>query len=82
MPLAPPVSRPDPRAHLSDPRCNVGSLPPSRMHLRHPLSWFDPRAHVGWSGLYNQPLPPLQGTLPLVKIRPKIRVSSEKRIEL
>ena len=55
---APPVSHPAPRAHLSAPRCYVESPPPPRLHLCHPLSRFDPRAHVGRSGLYNQPLPP------------------------
>ena len=33
--------------------CNVGSPPPPRLHLRHSLSQFDPRAHVGPSWLYN-----------------------------
>ena len=40
------------RAHLSAPHCYVGSPPPPRLHLHRPLSWFDPRAHVGRFGLY------------------------------
>jgi hypothetical protein len=32
--------------------------PTPRLHLRHPSSQFDPRAHVPPSGLYNQVLPP------------------------
>ena len=32
--------------------CYVGSPPPPRLHLRYPLSQFDPRAHVGRFGLY------------------------------
>ena len=38
--------------NLSAPRCYVGSLLPPRLHLCRPLSWFDPRAHVGRSSLY------------------------------
>ena len=49
---APPVGRLAPRAHCQPLHHNVGSPPPPRMHLRHPLSRFDPRAHVGRSGLY------------------------------
>ena len=41
-----------PGAHLSAPRCYVSSPPSPKLHLRHPLSWFDPRAHVRRSSLY------------------------------
>ena len=34
------------------PPLNVGSPPAPRLHLRRPLSQFDPRAHIGRSGLY------------------------------
>ena len=36
------------------PPLNVGSPLPPRLHLRRPLSQFDPRAHVGRCGLYSQ----------------------------
>ena len=35
--------------------CYVGSPPPPRLHLRHSISWFDPRVHDGRSSLYKQP---------------------------
>ena len=50
--MPPPVSHPAPRAHQSAPRCYVGSPPPPMLHLRRPLSRFDPMAHVGRFGLY------------------------------
>ena len=56
---APPIGRPDPGAHCQPPHHNDSSPPPPRMHLRRPLSWFDPRAHIGRSSLYiPAPVPP------------------------
>ena len=50
---------PTPWAHMSALPSNVGSPPPPRLHLSHPLSRFDLRAHVGRSGLYiSAPAPP------------------------
>ena len=48
--------RPAPCGPTYQPRRYVGFPPPPRMHLRRCLSRFDPRAHVGPSGLYN-PIP-------------------------
>jgi hypothetical protein len=56
--LAPHVGRPAPYGPLVGPRRSVGSPPPPRLHLRRPLSRFDPRAHDGRSGLYISALPP------------------------
>ena len=57
---APPTGRLAPGAHCQPPCCNVGSPPPPRLHLRRPLSRFDPRAHVGRSGLYISAPAPLR----------------------
>ena len=51
--LAPLLGRPAPYEPTCQPHRYVGFLPPPRMHLHHCLSRFDPRAHVGPSGLYN-----------------------------
>ena len=49
-----PTYRPSAPRPTYQPLCqNVGSPPSPRLHLRHPLSWFDPRAHVGPFGLYK-----------------------------
>ena len=50
--MALPAGRSGPGPTCQPPRRNVGSPPPSRLHLRRPLSRFDPRAHVGRSSLY------------------------------
>ena len=50
-------------APMLAPHCYVGSPPPPRLHLRHPLSQFDPRAHDGYLGLYKQPCTPLPGAI-------------------
>ena len=49
---APPVGQPAHGTYLLVSASNVGSQPPLRSNLRHPLSWFDPRGHVGRFGLY------------------------------
>ena len=48
----PPVGHQVPWALMSTPPLNVGSPPPPRLHMCHPISQFDPRAHVGCFGLY------------------------------
>jgi len=58
--LAPPAGRLALGPTCQPPRCYVGSPPPPMMHLRHCLSRFDPRAHVGPLGLYN----PAHASLP------------------
>ena len=55
---APPRGHLAPRGPTCQPPSYVGFPPPPRMHLRHPLSQFDLRAHVGRSGLYIPALPP------------------------
>jgi hypothetical protein len=50
--LAPPASRSALRAIRQPLPRYVGFPPPSRLHLRHSLSRFDPRAHIGRSRLY------------------------------
>ena len=39
----PPVGHLAPRAHCQPRHHNAGSPLPPRLHLHHPLSWFDPR---------------------------------------
>jgi hypothetical protein len=46
------IGRPTPGATRQPLSRYVGFPPPPRLHLRRSLSWFDPRAHVGRSGLY------------------------------
>ena len=58
--LAPPAGRLAPRAYYQPPHHNVSSPPPPWMILRCPLSQFDPRAHVGRSGLYISATTPLR----------------------
>ena len=53
-------------APMSVPRCYVGSPPPRRLHLRHPLSRFGPRSHVECSRLYI----PALATLPRAILKP------------
>ena len=65
--LPPPVGRLVPWAHMSAPPSNVGSPPPPRLHLHRPLSRFDPRAHVGRSGLHI-PAPATPGIIPVIKL--------------
>ena len=50
--MALPVGRSGPGPTCQPPRRNVGSPPLPRLHLRRPLSRFDPMAHIGRSGLY------------------------------
>jgi len=64
--LAPLAGHPAPGPTCQSPHHNVGFPPPPRLHLRHPLSWFDPRAHVGRSGLYI----PAPATLPEAILKP------------
>ena len=58
---APPVGCLAPRPTYQPPRRNVDSPPPPRLHLRHPLSWFNPRAQDWCSFLYiSAPTTPLR----------------------
>ena len=50
--LAPPIGHLAPRPTYQPSRGIVGSPPPPRLHLRSPLSRFDPKAHIERSGLY------------------------------
>ena len=57
---APPVGHPAPGTTYQPSHCIVDSPPPPRLHIRRSLSWFDPRAHIGRSGLYISAPSPLR----------------------
>ena len=78
---APPAGHPAPQATYQPPRRYVDSPPPPRLHLRRSLSWFDPRAHDGCSGLYISALAPLPQQIPKTLIHIfRIRDSNQEKI--
>jgi hypothetical protein len=53
-----PIGRPAPRSHMSAPPRYVGFPPPPRLHLRHSLSRFDPRACIAAPTYISSSVPP------------------------